>query len=265
MSVAVPCGKCPECLKRRVSGWSFRLRQEEKVSSSAFFITLTYDTEHVPITKNGFMSLNKKHVQDWMKRLRKHVSINYPPQQPIKYYVAGEYGGKTNRPHYHAIIFNVPNEYDIEKTWKLGQCHYGKVEAASVGYTLKYMDKPKRIPMHVNDDRIREFGLMSKGLGSSYLTQSIINYHHADLINRFHLTIEDGKKIAMPRYYKQKIYTDQERKRIAFFLLRDMIKRQEKVEISYPGGYNSYVRDKVQSDLGKFRRFNSPSQQKDKT
>lgn len=264
MSVAVPCGKCPECLKRRVSGWSFRLREEDKVSSSAFFITLTYDTAHVPITKNGFMSLDKKHCQDFMKRLRKAVDKTHPGTA-IKYYLAGEYGGKTNRPHYHAIIFNVPDEYYIERAWQLGQTHYGKVEAASIGYTLKYMDKPKKIPMHINDDRIREFGLMSKGLGASYINDRVRNYHHADLINRFHLTIEDGKKIAMPRYYKLKLYTDLERKRIAFFLLKDMIKRQEKIEISYPGGYNSYIRDKVQSDLQKFRKFNSPSQQKDKS
>lgn len=249
-SCAVPCGKCPECLKRRTSGWSFRLRQEDKVSSSAFFITLTYDTKHVTITQNGFMTLDKKHCQDFLKRLRKRVSKTRPDLR-IKYYLAGEYGGKTRRPHYHAIIFNVPSESDIDLSWQLGAVHYGKVEAASVGYTLKYMDKPKKIPMHMNDDRIREFGLMSKGLGQSYLSQRMINWHRADLINRAYLNIDDGKKIAMPRYYKEKLYTELERKRIAFFQLKDMIKRQERIEIEIP----NYSEIKATSDLEKFRKW----------
>ena len=49
--VPVPCGRCPECLKRRASMWSFRLRKEEERSANALFITLTYAPEHVPLSK----------------------------------------------------------------------------------------------------------------------------------------------------------------------------------------------------------------------
>lgn len=206
-NVAVPCGKCPECLKRRVSGWSFRLMQEEKTAQSARFITLTYDTIKVPITPSGYMSLNKKHIQDFFKRLRRQIEYaGYPLDIPVKYYIVGEYGGKTNRPHYHALIYNVPDTKFLETAWDMGAIHYGDVTGASIGYTLKYISKPGRIPMHRNDDRLPEFSLMSKRLGESYLSSAIINWHKADLLNRFHLTIEGGKKIAMPRYYKDKLY-----------------------------------------------------------
>src|ERR1044072_3765305 len=94
-TLPVPCGKCPNCCARRVSGWSFRLMQEDKDALSAHFVTLTYSNDFVPITANNFMTLDKKHVQKFMKLLR-----YYSPKFPkIKYYAAGEYGSKTWRPH----------------------------------------------------------------------------------------------------------------------------------------------------------------------
>lgn len=189
----VPCGKCPDCYKRRTSGWSFRLMQEEKISDSAHFITLTYDTKVVPITKNGFMDLSKRHLQLFFKRIRKatkqhgytitkrirnKVQHKYstitPTKKPIKYYAVGEYGGRTNRPHYHIIMFNAQIEL-IQEAWNMGNVHYGQVSNASVGYTLKYMTKKAKIPMHRNDDRTPEFSLMSKRLGESYLKKKISN------------------------------------------------------------------------------------------
>lgn len=163
-SIPVPCGKCPNCKRRRISGWSFRLMQEDKVSENSLFITLTYDTKVVPITKSGYMGLNKRDLQLFFKRLRKaHNNVlgldGYPVR--IKYYACGEYGGRTFRPHYHVILFNARIEL-IQDAWQNGAVHYGKVTGASVGYTLKYMSKPSKIPMHKNDDRDREFALMSK-------------------------------------------------------------------------------------------------------
>lgn len=158
--IPVPCGKCPPCLKRRASGWSFRLMQEDKKAQSSQFITLTYDTQNVPITKKGFMSLCKRDVQLFFKRLRKANKSG----TKIRYYIVGEYGGKTYRPHYHIILFNTPVEI-IQAAWKNGSVYYGNVTGASVGYTLKYMCKPRRIPLHQNDDRIPEFAHMSKESG----------------------------------------------------------------------------------------------------
>lgn len=156
----VPCGRCPECAARRISAWSFRLMQESKNSISAHFITLTYDTKHVPITKNGFPEVRKTDVQKFFKRLRK-AQQKLGDGPPIKYYLAAEYGGKTKRPHYHAIIFNSSVEL-FQPSWPLGHIHYGEVTGASIGYTLKYISKPSRVPMHKNDDRQPEFSLMSK-------------------------------------------------------------------------------------------------------
>lgn len=198
--VSVPCGKCPTCKARRASAWSFRLMQEEKVSTSAIFLTLTYDTSNVPITSKGYMSLRKSDLQKFFKLLR-YYSIN-----KIRYYAVGEYGGKTMRPHYHIILFNA-NYHDIGKAWKIGSWHVGDVTGSSIGYTLKYISKSGKIPLHANDDRIPEFSHMSKGLGANYCTDAMQSWHYDDLANRLYCVTDDGKKISMPRYYKQKMFT----------------------------------------------------------
>jgi len=209
--MALPCGKCPNCMKRRTSGWSFRLMKEGERSETALFVTLTYDTKYVPLTKNGYMTLKKRDIQTYMKRLRKLSDTK------LKYYVCGEYGSKRDRPHYHMIIFNADAE-KVEKAWSeyragfgyvpFGTIYIGEVNEASIGYTLKYMQKPGKIPKHQNDDRQKEFSLMSKGLGQNYITDAMNKWHKNDLVNRMYVPIKDGKKIAMPRYYKDKIYSE---------------------------------------------------------
>lgn len=243
----LPCGKCPDCLAKRASGWSFRLLQEEKICSSALFLTLTYNTDHVPITNKGYMTLNKTDPQKFMKRLRKlHTTT-------LKYYTVGEYGGKSKRPHYHLILFNA-HEGLISKAWTLGDIHYGKVTGASIGYCLKYMSKPSQIPQHKNDDRLPEFGLFSKGLGKNYLTINMINYHHAKVLDRMYCTLQDGKKISMPRYYKDKIYDENQREQIASHFKNQKNLEYEKT-VNHPD-YTQLQRDKEQGIIAAYKKQN---------
>lgn len=170
-TIPVPCGKCPECLARRASGWSFRLMQECKMARRADFVTLTYGKPNLDrkeyaecVTDNKFLSVRKRHVQLFFKRLRKSqdsLKLGWPP---IRYYAVGEYGTQNFRPHYHIILFNAKLSL-IDPAWSLGNVHYGNVSGASIGYCLKYMCKPPRIPLHGRDDREKEFALMSKDLG----------------------------------------------------------------------------------------------------
>lgn len=254
-TMLVPCGKCPECLKSRASAWSFRLMQEMKTSWSGYFLTLTYDNNNVPISKNGFMSLSKgksAHHKLFFKVLRrKHERAGFDYSDPgtprIKYYLVGEYGGETYRPHYHLIVFNVKLELIIGKRncdviriagydskrhindghmWKKGYMTVGTVGEDSVGYALKYMTKKPFIGLHERDDRVKEFACMSKGLGLSYLTDQMKAWHYALPFERMYCNLTDGKKIGMPRYYKQKLYEDELRKEIGLESRKRMIERQ---------------------------------------
>lgn len=215
----LPCGRCPNCVARRTSQWSFRIMQESKVSYSAHFITLTYKTGELNISPNGFKTLSKRDVQLFFKRLRKaqdKIKFDFP----IRYYAVGEYGGKTQRPHYHIILFNALNVEMIKKAWTLGEVHFGKVEGASIGYCLKYMEKDSKKKWYGSkDDRQQEFALMSKGLGKSYMSQDMLRWHKNDLVNRMYCNLEDGRKIGMPRYFKEKIYNENERNEIASYVV----------------------------------------------
>jgi len=217
--VVVPCGKCPLCKKRRIDEWVFRLQQEDKKSSCSLFVTLTYDTQHVPISAHGFMTLSKGNgrktetkdrkdsdTQAFFKRLRKDKK-----DEQIKYYMCGEYGTENDRPHYHLIIFSDTITIDdIEKHWNLGSVHVGEVSGDSIAYCLKYLDKEKRIPRFKRDDRVPEYSISSKNMGLDYVTPDIIKWHTEDL-ERNYIVKEDGIKIALPRIYKEKIYTEQQK------------------------------------------------------
>lgn len=208
--IPVPCGKCPICKARRVNQWVFRLMQEEKVSISAHFVTLTYDTRYVPISNNGFMTLRKKDFQDYMKRLRKLTDVK------LKYYAVGEYGSQNKRPHFHAIIFGVTDEKLFADAWgingeQFGGIFVGKVTTDSVAYTMKYIDKPSTlVKKYSRDDRSPEFSLMSKGLGASYITDATRKYHKDDL-TRNYVNKLSGHRVPMPRYYRNKILSDIEK------------------------------------------------------
>lgn len=220
--IPVPCGKCPECLTRRASIWGFRLRKQEEISSSAFFVTLTYDDHHLNlcdviynknktevktgitrITKNGFMTLQKYDFQNYIKTLRNNLkSIGH--DEKISYYACGEYGGKYRRPHFHAIIFNAPQRA-LEDAWTRGNTFIGTVTGASISYTVKYINKGTWKPLHKNDDRNPEFALMSKRMGANYLTPGTVDFHRNDLTKAY-VTLPDGIKMALPRYYKDKLF-----------------------------------------------------------
>lgn len=208
--IYVPCGKCPNCWKRRISAWSYRLRKEMFVSSSTCWPTLTYNDENLPLDEMGRSVLRKSHLQSFIKRLRKYQSGSQ--FSGIRYFGVGEYGGAKGRPHYHVLLFNANVEL-VDKAWclngkSLGNIQFGNVTEASIGYTLKYMCKP---PQKVDDDRPPQFCLMSKGLGASYLTEDMISWHKANLEDRMYCPDVDGKKVCMPRYYKKKIFSDSER------------------------------------------------------
>lgn len=186
-------------MKRRLASWSFRLEVESLRWSKQFFVTLTYDTDHVPITKNGFMTLRPRDVTLFLKRVRKKIGT-------IKYYYCGEYGSKNFRPHYHLILFaNNGRELDIAGLWPHGNTHFGRVEAGSIRYTIQYFDKGQFKRSHDRDDRVAEFSRMSNGIGRDWLTPEMVR-HLLEHPEKGFIYDHEGRKIALPRYYKRRLF-----------------------------------------------------------
>lgn len=255
----VPCGKCPKCLERRKESWCFRLKKQDEVSTSSLFVTLTYDNEHVPRSKNGFLTLDKKHFQNFMKALRRNTKSN----ARISYYAVGEYGSTTSRPHYHAIIFNTDDEA-IKKSWSHGHIDIGTFSTGSVAYVASYLNKGRSVPSHARDDRLREFALMSKKMGINYLSPAIVDYHKAD-ITRNYITVEGGYRKPLPRYFRDKIYSQSERQAYAEISSSihevDEVKRQEKYFTEH-GTLDGYTYSKFEQLTAKLANYHK--RQRDK-
>lgn len=193
----VPCGKCNFCLETRRAHWSFRLAQELKVSTSAHFLTLTYDDKKIPFTPEGVSTLRKDDVQRFIKRLRRLLE-----GQSIRYYAVGEYGTRTIRPHYHVLAFNIQGDaYNVvDKTWGLGNIMVGTVTEASIHYVTKY---------HVNvkneyPGREPPFALMSRkpGIGANYFLTHSEWHMYSDRL----YTQVNGFTRSLPRYYRVKMF-----------------------------------------------------------
>jgi len=237
--IVVPCGQCVFCGATRRSDWAFRLRNEKKLHDQAQFVTLTY-ANHELTFRAGKSQLVKKDLQDWFKRLRKF--------HKIRYYAVGEYGSKTGRPHYHVILFgSVPAE-SIRKTWTQGLVHIGQVNDQSIMYTLGYLTNKSTTTAFRKE---KPFTLMSRrpGLGSNYLTPSMIAWHKS---GRKNYVIQDGQRKHLPRFYKGKIFSKIDHIRIAntaqkqtFKAMVDWIRHPSRAVMRDPLAYREEQKDRL--------------------
>ena len=176
-----------------------------------------------PYTDDGLQTVSPRDHTLFIKQLRNVTKAE------IKYYGISDYGGKYQRPHYHYIMFNTPHEYlirewdkklrkfrapEIENIWQMGQCDAEYPNGGALSYVTGYVDsKLSTIGTEDTDSRTKNRAYISKGIGTGHLTTAKKAYYKKRLTN--FLTIEDGKKVPMPRLFKQKIYTEDEIKAIS--------------------------------------------------
>ena len=149
----IPCGHCVECLKLRSKAWAFR-NYFEALNSQGYgnyFITFTYDDEHLPkcLVKDEISKFNKK-LKMYLKRKGLYSEF--------RFYMCGEYGGKTLRPHYHVLYYDLPlddlefysksdsggilwNSQFLNKLWQKGFVVVGDMSFNSAAYVSRYVDK----------------------------------------------------------------------------------------------------------------------------
>lgn len=228
--IIVPCGKCASCYKTRADAWFIRLFYEQKRAVSAHFVTLTY--AHPPRTFNDLYTVKKEDLQNFFKRLRKLQPYNHS----IKYYAVSEYGDETQRPHYHAVIFNNTDERYFDKAWSLeskpiGQIHVGTVTKESIYYVTSYIGKRISIPVTDYDDRTKEFSLMSKRMGQHYIQSGAIRFHNQEDKS---WTQIDGIKYPLPRYYKNLIFPHYKLKGIGKRNYENYLKNQARNALNFP-------------------------------
>ncbi|UPW41664.1 replication initiator protein [Peromfec virus RodF8_28] len=108
----IPCGTCLGCRVDKSREWANRLLLEKEYypDDQVYFITLTYDDDHVPYTyysdpdsgeAQPALTLSGDDLQRFIKRLRYHAKSS------LRFFGCGEYGPQTFRPHYHLIVFGL--------------------------------------------------------------------------------------------------------------------------------------------------------------
>lgn len=198
--IQIPCGNCLSCRLDYSKQWATRCYGESLYSENNYFITLTYDDEHLPKGSLNNPTLVKEHFQKFIKSLRNYGF------EGLRYFGCGEYGDNTHRPHLHIILFNCPltdltenlpyinndgsksfiKKCDengdpyyyseiIANAWKYkGQILIGRCTYKSCAYVARYVVKKSKgvnSSVYKSLGIVPEFVLMSKkpGIGEKFI------------------------------------------------------------------------------------------------
>lgn len=252
--IAVDCGQCDYCIHKKAKKASMRVKTAGSAFKHSFFVTLTYDNEHVPlfncevldnvyddvlnesgdihygyekhsfvpvseyrcadssqlhhifftqvqgtipynrtlskyeeVKDNWFLSmdailtfiaktktatyygadgeisdrygnnlipfLNYVDVQNYIKRLRKHLYQQLGSYETLHFYAVGEYGPVHFRPHYHLLLFTNSDEVSKvlrhchDKSWKLGRSDIQRSAGGASSYVASYVNSLCSAPL----------------------------------------------------------------------------------------------------------------------
>lgn len=177
----IPCNHCYACKLNKSAEWATRCMLETLDHESAYWLTLTYDEEHLPIldaikyneiyetdTHNIIVpvtiendgtwingSLFPKHIDEFIKKIR-----NKFRNSKIRYFYCGEYGEQNQRPHYHMLLYGLPMDLSqnygyhidennkehwknplIDELWVHGLHDITNLEWSNAAYTARYTMK----------------------------------------------------------------------------------------------------------------------------
>lgn len=238
--VKIPCGECIGCRLDNSRQWADRSLMELESHDSAYFVTLTYDDVHVPVsyfpdpeTGEAFpsLTLRRDDVKNFIKRLRKRCG------QKIRVFGCGEYGDTTLRPHYHLICFGLKlddlvvtgkspigipyyTSQLIQDTWSIwhqpekgqirgwfepiGFVSVGEVTWESCAYVARYVNKKVDHDMAAFYETYNvepEFRISPRRSG---LGREYYETHKEQMreYSYFNISTEDGgRKIMPPKYF----------------------------------------------------------------
>lgn len=209
--LTVPCGRCIGCRLERARQWAMRCCYESFLYEDNCFVTLTYNEANLPLD----MSLKPKHLQLFIKRLRKRLA----PLR-VRFFACGEYGEQNFRPHYHLILFGYSFLTDAEQLrtdghqlvyyspllaelWPFGFSSVGEFSFESAAYVARYCLKKvtgNQAAEHYGD-RVPEFLRCSNrpGIGAGWLEEFCDDVYSDDKC------FARGLPCKPPRYFDKKL------------------------------------------------------------
>lgn len=231
------CGRCIECRKQYAREWMVRLLEHIKTNKNGKFITLTFSNESIEriINNEWIQAINtddKKQMYP-IKEMTGYARDNTIATKAVrlfterwrnkhkkapKHWLVTELGHNgTENIHLHGIIWTDETYEEIHKLWKYGYIwprpedkKQTYVNAATVKYITKYVNK--------QDLKHKEYKakiLASQNIGVGYInTMNAQDNEYKGRDTELTYTTTTGHKIALPTYYKKKLYTEEELERI---------------------------------------------------
>lgn len=244
LHIPVGCKKCIECKKQKSREWQIRLTEDVKYNTNGVFVTLTFNDIEMKklnneIDKNiqGYERDNaiaklatKRFRERWRKRTGKSP----------RHWLITELGHKgTERIHMHGIIWTDEREY-IKKHWDYGYVWIQKqgknVGGAVTTYITKYITK-----VDTKHKEYKEIILCSAGIGKKFTEQDKIGYYEFkdDKTNEQYIT-KNRTKLGMPIYYRNKLWSEEEREKLWINRLNKEVRYVLGQEISIKNSLREY-------------------------
>lgn len=216
----VGCGDCIECRKQKARAWQVRLLEDIKKHRNGKFITLTFSNEKYTeiwdilkeegVEAEGYELDNAiaiKAMRMFNERWRKKTG------KALRHWMVTELGHEgTENIHLHGIVWTDATYAELKEKWGNGFIWGGTyVNARTVNYMMKYVTK-RDLDHKAYKSRI----LTSPGIGASYMERGDWkkNLYTPDGGTQETYRTDTGHKIAMPTYWRNKIYSEEEREKL---------------------------------------------------
>jgi hypothetical protein len=212
--VPVGCGKCIECRKQKARNWQVRLQEDLRKNKNGKFVTLTFNEIELQKLDNEIKGLSgydrdneicriavRRYTERWRKKYK----------TTLRHWLVTELGSQsTERVHMHGIVWT-QNKEDIQKIWKYGKVWIGKyVSEKTINYIVKYVNKIDKAHKEYNSKIFT-----SKGIGKHYMDRQDKQrnaYKEEETIETYRT--RKGIELGLPIYYRNKIYTEDEREKL---------------------------------------------------
>lgn len=263
-TIAVGCGNCYECMKKRGNEWKVRLYEElnTKENERGHFVTLSFTDDQLIILEKAvrikYLKAKKEApigykmdneiatigTRRFLERWRKKNGVS------VKHWFITELGQKnTERIHIHGIIWSNKikpsnekrqSEY-LDNIWQYGNTWVGKyINESTMGYLAKYFTKKDK--KHPN---YKGKILTTPGIGKEYLNTfaaKLNEYNGKNTYKKYRN--KKGFEMNLPKYYYNKLYTEEQREELWLMEL-DKEERYifgEKVNVSTSKGLETYYK-----------------------
>lgn len=221
LAVPIGCGRCMECRKQEARKWQLRMLEDIRENKNGIMTTLTFSDESIKklkdeITeKKGYepkgYELDNEIATLAMRRFNERWRKEH--KKAVRHWMITELGHNgTENVHMHGIIWTDKPKEEIKKHWQYGYTWEGTfVSEQTVNYIIKYV--------HKQDQDHKEYKpkiLTSAGIGKGYTNRADAKnneYKEKGKTKEYYRT-RTGHKIAMPTYWRNKIYTEEEREKL---------------------------------------------------